>query len=246
MIEQICCQLVVCSMKNLEQAKKQMAAFEWHRAIETLQRGLDAGEKRKEIWYCMSVCWLKLEQPEKALDVIEKALSNWPDDATLLSERGVIYFHLGKKSLALLDMDMAIELEPENPYRYSSRAFIKDSLGDVEGAIRDYEKAIAIDPEDAIAYNNLGLLLEKLGYMEKAKKHFEQADKLSGIENQFLKVMPEQKEEEAYALIMKHSNESDVKADWKQYIKLLYKFFTDSSTRKEFWEFWLRRFKKRK
>lgn len=233
-------------MKNLEQAKIQMAAFEWHRAIECLQRGLDAGENRKEIWYCMSVCWLKLEQPEKALDVIEKALSNWPDDATLLSERGVIYFHLGKKSLALLDMDKAIELEPENPYRYSSRAFIKDSLGDVEGAIHDYEKAIALDPDDAIAYNNLGLLLEKQGYMEKAKKHFERADKLSGIENQFLKVMLNQKKEEGYTLEMKYSKESDAKADWKQYIKLLRKIFTDSATRKEFWEFWRRRFQKDK
>lgn len=232
-------------MKNLEQAKIQMAAFEWHRAIESLQRGLDAGENRKEIWYCMSVCWLKLEQPEKALVVIEKALSNWPDDATLLSERGVIYFHLGKKSLALLDMDKAIELEPQNPYRYSSRAFIKDSLGDVEGAIHDYEKAIALDPDDAIAYNNLGLLLEKQGYMEKAKKHFERADKLSGIENQFLKVMPEQKEELSSPEAI-NTTESHSSSRWKQYTRLMSKVFIDSATRKEFCEFWRKRFQKDK
>lgn len=245
MNEQICCRLVVYSMKNLEQAKEQMAASKWSEAIQTLQRGLDAGEERKMVFYCMSVCWLRLEQPEKALDIIEKALGTFPDDAMLLSERGVIYFHLGKKSLALLDMDKAVTLEPENPYRYSSRAFIKDSLGDVEGAIRDYEKAIALDPEDAIAYNNLGLLLEKLGYMEKAKKHFEQADKLSGLENQFLKVMPEQKEELPSPEAI-NTTESHSSSRWKQYTRLMSKIFTDSATRKEFCEFWRKRFQKDK
>lgn len=237
--------MVVCNMKNLEQAKELMAASKWSEAIQTLLWGLDAGEERKEVLYCLSVCWLRLEQPDKALDVIEKALGTSPDDAMLLSERGVIYFHLGKKSLALLDMDKAVMLEPENPYRYSSRAYIKDSLGDVEGAIRDYEKAIAIDPEDAIAYNNLGLLLEKQGYIEKAKKNFERADKLSGFENQLLKVLPENKEMSSSPEAI-HTTENHSSSGWTQYARLMGKFFTDSATRKEFWEFWLKRFKKEK
>lgn len=243
MNEQICYGLVVCFMKNLELAKSKMDASEWNAALELLKRALDGGENSKEVLYCMSVCWLRLSHPNKALEVIEKALCASPDDAMLLSERGVIYFHLGKKSLALLDMDKAVMLEPENPYRYSSRAFIKDSLGDVDGAIRDYEKAIELDPEDAIAYNNLGLLLEKQGYVEKAKMNFERADKLSGLENQFLKVLPEQKNEPSPVEPF-NSTEYSSSAGWKQYLSLIGKIITDSATRKEFWEYWVKRLKK--
>ncbi|MCX7743630.1 MAG: tetratricopeptide repeat protein [Flavobacteriales bacterium] len=227
-------------MKNLERARIKMEASEWNAAMQFLNWALDGGENPKEVLYYMCVCWLRMGQPEKALEVIEKALQRSPDDAMLLSERGVIYFHLGKKSLALLDMDKAVILEPKNPYRYASRAFIKDSLGDIEGAILDYEKAIELDPDDAIAYNNLGLLFEKQGYFEKAKKNFEQADKLSKLENQFLKVIPEQKQEsKATKPLGTHASYG-----WKQYLSVIGKIFTDSTTRKEFWEYWAKRIRK--
>ncbi len=114
-----------------------------------------------------------------ALEAYNKALEVNPDDADILADRGVALFHLGKKHLAVLDLDKAQELEPENPYRYSSRAYIKDSLGDLEGAIADYKKAIALDPEDAIAHNNLGLLEEKLGRVDDSKVNFKKADQLA-------------------------------------------------------------------
>lgn len=129
-------------------------------------------------WH-LSIIDLKNNQPESALNWIDKALEIHPENANYHSEKGVIFHHLGKNSLALMSLNRAQELEPNNPYRYSSRAYIKDALKDVNGAIDDYQKAIELDPTDAVAYNNLGLLQEKLGWKNQANQNFEKADELS-------------------------------------------------------------------
>ena len=116
----------------------------------------------------------------EAIQVFNSHIQEFPNDANAISERGVGYMHLDKKTESMADMDKALELEPKKSYRYSSRAYVRSYFGDLEGGIEDYKKAIELDPEDAIAHNNLGLLEEKLGYKEQSKKSFELADTLNG------------------------------------------------------------------
>jgi Tfp pilus assembly protein PilF len=117
----------------------------------------------------------------EALESINKCLEITPEHPDALSQRGVIYFHLKKEDLALMDMDRAVTLDASNAYRYSSRAYIRAAYKDIEGAESDYLKAIELDPKDEIAYNNYGLLLENRGHVELAKKHYTKADQLAGI-----------------------------------------------------------------
>jgi tetratricopeptide (TPR) repeat protein len=114
---------------------------------------------------------------------LNQAVEAFPDNANLLSERAVVFFHLEDKERALKELDYCVLLEPTNPYRYSSRAYVKAALKDVKGAILDYEKCTQLDPQDAVAYNNLGLLLESQGRMEQAKRNFNRADELEGVLN---------------------------------------------------------------
>lgn len=125
--------------------------------------------------------YIKESKFEKAIVLLDGALEIEPKNANLISERAVVYFHLGEKEKALKELDYCVLLEPQNPYRYSSRAYVKAALDDIDGAIVDYEKCIQIDPLDAIAYNNLGLLLESQGRMKMAKKNFDRADELEGV-----------------------------------------------------------------
>lgn len=101
------------------------------------------------------------------------------EDAEVLSERAVAYFHLRQLKASLTDLNRAQELQPSNPYRYSSRAYVRDQMGDTAGAIADYEIALKLDPFDAVAHNNLGLLQEKMGRKDAAQKLVKQADKLA-------------------------------------------------------------------
>lgn len=213
----------------------------WEEAFNLLEPLVHEDLWTTEEAYQLNLCLLKLGNPEKALVYINKAIEKWPDRADLLSERGVVYFHLGKKSLALIDFDQAVLMEPDNPYRYSSRAYIKDSLGDVEGAIKDYEKAIALDPEDAIAHNNLGLLYEKLGYIEKARKKFEIADKITRLEKEFYLLDNHEWGKETYHQVSKKEKENVKKMKgwkrWKAIIRIIRDVFIHRNDRKAFFQF---------
>ena len=120
------------------------------------------------------------------------ALERDPGNAEIHYQRAMCYFHLKKKSLALLDMDSAVEMQPNYSFRYSSRAFMRDSFGDVVGAIQDYKEAISLDPEDSISYNNLGILEDKMGRRTLSQGYYDKADKLMNISsNEKMKSMIE-------------------------------------------------------
>lgn len=125
---------------------------------------------------------LKSNRLDQSLQILNELVTEFPLDSNYISERGVVYFHLNKKKLALKDMDKAIDLDQMNPYRYSSRAYIRGHYRMFEEAIADYQKAIELDPDDAIALNNLGLIQEQMGYHHKAIENFKKADHLQGVE----------------------------------------------------------------
>ena len=123
---------------------------------------------------------------QQALKIFDDLIYLFPNEANLLSDRGVIFIHLNKKEEALKDFDQAVFLENSYGYRYASRAYARDFFGDTEAAILDYEKAIKLDPEDAVSYNNIGLLQEKLGYQQKAQKNYDVADEISKTHEEIL------------------------------------------------------------
>lgn len=130
-----------------------------------------------EVLFRRGYAYFKLQEFKKALEDYNLSIQK-AENPSVYSERGVLYFTVGKLSEALVNMNIALELEPENPYRYSSRAYIRAAAGMTVLAMQDYRKAVELDPEDAIAHNNLGLLEEKVGYQLKANQRFEKADKL--------------------------------------------------------------------
>ncbi|MGB0391517.1 MAG: tetratricopeptide repeat protein [Salibacteraceae bacterium] len=120
------------------------------------------------------------------------ALEKDPGNPEILYQRAMCYFHLKKKTLALLDADEAIAMQPNYSFRYASRAFMRDSFGDVFGAIQDYKEAISLDPEDAISYNNLGILEDKMGRRTISQGYYDKADNLMNIgQNSEMKKMME-------------------------------------------------------
>jgi tetratricopeptide (TPR) repeat protein len=165
---------------------------------------------------------------QQALKIFDDLIYLFPNEANLLSDRGVIFIHLNKKEEALKDFDQAVFLEDSYGYRYASRAYARDFFGDTEAAILDYEKAIKLDPEDAVSYNNIGLLQEKLGYQQKAQKNFEVADAISKTHEEILIPPPPVSENE----MPKVQEESSIKN--KSFFSEFLKVF---KSKKQFSEF---------
>lgn len=176
---------------------------------------------------------------QKAVNALNKAIEQEPNNPIYYSDRGVCYFHLDMKKQSLSDMNKSVELDPEYSYRYASRAYIKDSMGDVKGAVEDYEIAVKLDPEDAVAHNNLGLLQEKLGYMQQSKASFEKADGLAKmLEENGIEYNNELKPRN----IQKEIDEENKNLTTKRVIKDI---FTSKETFKEFIQFIKNGFKRK-
>ncbi len=161
-------------------------------------------------------------------------------------ERALAYYHNNDIVLALKDLNIAQELDPQNPFRYSSRAFIKDKMGDTNGAISDYKKTIQLDPEDAIAHNNLGLLEEKLGFEETSKQHFHAADNLLKQNPDFFNANNgngnvNNPTETFFQNGIQETAEQKFSAE--EYLKEIYKVFTQKSSFREFLQFIKKRFR---
>ena len=165
---------------------------------------------------------------QQALKIFDDLIYLFPNEANLLSDRGVIFIHQNKKEAALQDFDQAVFLEDSYGYRYASRAYARDFFGDTQAAILDYEKAIELDPEDAVSYNNIGLLQEKLVYKQKAQKNFELADEISKTHEEILIPPPPVLENE----VPKVQEESSIKN--KSFFSEFLKVF---KSKKQFREF---------
>jgi Tfp pilus assembly protein PilF len=150
---------------------------------------------------------------------------------------------MNRNEEALSEFERAVNLDPKNPYRFSSRAFFKDRTGDLIGAIADYEIAIELDPEDAISLNNKGIVEEKLGYLAKSKKSFEKADQLVGY-----KSPAAQKNESVHKdqPSTSFSTERSQRMNLNYFTKILSDIFTDSNSRKEFFNFLIKYLKANK
>ncbi|PCJ25834.1 MAG: hypothetical protein COA97_07075 [Flavobacteriales bacterium] len=213
-------------MSGLEKGKLLFEKQAYNEAIKVLTEFLLSNNNNADALYTRAICYRRIDEFKKSIADLTAILTRLPDEATLLSERGVSHFHNKDIDAAMDDMNKAVELEPENSYRYSSRAYIRAKI-DVDGAIEDYQKAVELDPKDSIALNNLGLLEENVGKIKSAKNRFKASNKIIGYN-------PDKRNEDKQTV-----NEG------KSFIgKVMLNVFTSSATRKEYFKFLKSFFKK--
>ena len=120
------------------------------------------------------------DQLERAINILDKALTKYTDDTSLLYARGLILSELGKVSDHERDMRRLIMLEPENAHAYNALGYtLADLTSRYDEALGLIKKAIELDPDDAYILDSLGWVYFKLNELDKAKIHLEQAFELS-------------------------------------------------------------------
>ncbi len=76
--------------------------------------------------------------------------------ATVLTNRGNVYFREGEQESATADFDKAIELNPDLTIAYYNRGLAAFVIGRYDDAIADSSAAIRLDPTMAAAFYNRG------------------------------------------------------------------------------------------
>jgi Flp pilus assembly protein TadD len=87
------------------------------------------------------------ERLEEAQDMIRRAVELRPNDGFIVDSLGWVYYRLGKKAEAVVQLERAVELQPEDPV-------INDHLGDAYWAVGrqreanfQWRAALGLDPE---------------------------------------------------------------------------------------------------
>lgn len=103
-----------------------------------------------------------------ALKALDKAISLEPDDASLLTNRGVLYYRSNRLREAMKDYSEALRLEPKNKVARYNRAILRTLVGELEPALQDWNIVIAAEPQNHIARYNRASVSERTGHLREA------------------------------------------------------------------------------
>ncbi len=111
-------------------------------------------------------------RPTEAIDTLDDAIKQYPDDSQLLFVRSQISGILGNTTAALRDVEQAITLSPDVAVYHVNRAQLYRKFGRYEEALSDLDKAISLDQNLLAAYFNRGALRYNDNDLEGALKDF--------------------------------------------------------------------------
>jgi TolB-like protein/tetratricopeptide (TPR) repeat protein len=92
--------------------------------------------------------YTELQQPEKALPILESALEADPYNPQILYELGAAYLRMGQRDEARASMEKSLEYESRQPNAYVYLAEMSLQDGDGVGYVKNVLKALEVDAED--------------------------------------------------------------------------------------------------
>lgn len=126
----------------------------------------------------MSLTFIKMQQPEKAKEVLHEASAVCQEDGTNHFIIGTLFQLLEQYDAALSEFLKASELDSTSYVYYYCVANMLQKLNDNEAAVEAAQKAISCDPNHYEVYEVLSHALTALGRNEEAGKAREEAEKL--------------------------------------------------------------------
>lgn len=117
---------------------------------------------------------LESYQLDKALVIIEKAISLQKNKPIFYSQKGLILMELKQYSKAESAFNKAIELNP-NSSLYTNRGFLFSKQKKWKLALSDFNYAIQLNPNSFAAYANKGSLYKERGQSDLAEQNYNKA-----------------------------------------------------------------------
>lgn len=111
---------------------------------------------------------------DKALVIIAKAKTAFPNEITFITEEFNVYLLQGKSDLAKKNLEEAIQKDPNNSLLYFNLGVISEQIGPKDKAPDYYKKAIELKPDNTDALFNLGAF-----YYHQAADYYKQTSKMS-------------------------------------------------------------------
>lgn len=111
--------------------------------------------KKGDITSLIARIYINQKQYDKAIEAMNEAKANNPDDVTLYLSEANMYYQMGEKEKAIAALEKAGEMDPTNPTVFNNIGLMYAELGNHEKAIENYKKAISLDETNNEARINL-------------------------------------------------------------------------------------------
>jgi Flp pilus assembly protein TadD len=103
----------------------------------------------------------------QAMDILERAIEDHPDNAELPGELGKVQLASGRPEEAVASLMKAREMGPKDWRVHSALGIAFDRLGRYDSAAVSYAAALALSPNNLSVLNNMALSLVQTGEIER-------------------------------------------------------------------------------
>lgn len=114
--------------------------------------------RKGEILRNMTLIYIQQGQNEKALELMNTARAENPDDIYLMRAEADMNYNMGNIERYNEIMSQIVATDPDNPEIYFNLGVGSAELGDTDKALGYYEKAIQLNPEYEAAYINMAVM----------------------------------------------------------------------------------------
>ena len=165
-----------CASMGLFSAKLISQSQDLLWAIAELEKMDRAMPGKYYVKFHLGTCYLSLNEPLKALELFEEALTLEPaqeDIASIYSYMGVCLKELGQSRKAISVLQQAEKYDTDRTDIYNLMGFCYFKLREHEKAIECFRKVLEIDPASAIDYANIASNYRDMGDKENAIKYYQ-------------------------------------------------------------------------
>ncbi|MBN1894666.1 tetratricopeptide repeat protein [bacterium] len=131
----------------------------------------------KDAMYHSALSYDLMNQPDKAIDMYNQAISEIPDK-DLYFNLGRLYFQQKRFEDAIVNFKKVVEMDPADFDATMSVGNAYLNMEKYADALPFFEKSVELNPESANAWNNLGVTYVRTGQPQKGKEAFDKAEKI--------------------------------------------------------------------
>ena len=163
------------SSSAFEEAQKFFQQGNFCSAQSSLREHIKINPQSADGHHLMALCYHETEQHEMAIEWIEKAIEQKPEEVVFLSNAGMIAFSCGLIDRAEAYLQRAVTVNASHVETLNNLALVRERQARLEEAASLLEKAIMFKPDFAMAYANHGNVLRALGLLDRAITEYQNA-----------------------------------------------------------------------
>jgi tetratricopeptide (TPR) repeat protein len=162
----------------LEQGHDQLGRGQYQTGLEVFQQAAELEPRNPQVLYGLGLAWYCLEDYQKSVDYLNKALQSKSSSILALALRGLAYQRLNLIEQATVDFEQAIQIEPQDHEDWHGRGIGFAELQQYEDALVSFNNATKLKSDFYEAWRLRGITLGNLERYPEALTSVDKAIKL--------------------------------------------------------------------